>query len=82
MVSEPVAYAGWVKPAPPRTPNYLRFIVTGAILGFVAGAVFSLVGESAPDYSSGAQVAFFGVIFGGIGALLAALLAVLLERRP
>jgi hypothetical protein len=71
-----------VRPAPPRTPNYLRFIVTGAIVGFVLGAVFSLVGESAPDYSSGSQIAFFGVMFGGIGALLAGLLAVLLERRP
>ena len=71
-----------MRPAPPRTPNYLRFIVTGAILGFVVGAVFSLVGEGAPDYSSGAQIAFFGVMFAGIGALLAGLLAVLLERRP
>ena len=82
MVPESLAYAGGVKPAPPRTPNYLRFIVTGAIVGFLGGAIFSLVGESAPDYSSGAQIAFFGVIFAGIGALLAALLAVLLERRP
>jgi len=56
--------------------------VTGAILGFIGGGIFSMVGESAPGYSSGAQIAFFGVIFGGIGALLAALLAVLLERRP
>ena len=32
-----VAYAGRVRPAPPRTPNYLRFIVTGAIVGFLAG---------------------------------------------
>jgi hypothetical protein len=56
--------------------------VTGAIIGFLGGAIFSLVGEAAPDYSSGAQIAFFGVIFGGIGALLAAVLAVLLERRP
>lgn len=71
-----------MKSAPPRTPNYLRFIVTGAIVGFVGGTVFSLVGESAPDYSVMSQIAFFGVIFGGIGALLAGLLAVLLERRP
>ena len=71
-----------MKPAPPRTPNYLRFIVTGAIIGFLGGAIFSMVGESAADYSSAAQIAFFGVMFGGIGALLAGLLAVLLERRP
>ena len=70
-----------MKPAPPRTPNYLRFIVTGAIIGFLGGAIFSLVGESPADYSASAQIAFFGVMFAGIGALLAGLLAVLLERR-
>ena len=80
MVPEPVAYAEWVRPAPPRTPNYLRFIVTGAIIGFLGGAIFSLVGESAADYSASAQIAFFGVMFAGIGALLAGLVAVLLER--
>ena len=77
-----MTYAGRVKPAPPRTPNFLRFIVTGAIVGFVGGIVFSLVGESATDYSALSQIAFFGVIFGGLGALLAGGLAVLLERRP
>ncbi len=82
MVPWAVAYAGRVRPAPPRTPNYLRFIVTGAIVGFLAGAIFSLVGESATDYSAGSQIAFFGVMFAGIGALLAGLVAVLLERRP
>jgi MFS superfamily sulfate permease-like transporter len=80
MVPEPVAYAEWVRSAPPRTPNYLRFIVTGAIIGFLGGAIFSLVGESAADYSATAQIAFFGVMFAGIGALLAGLVAVLLER--
>lgn len=80
MVPDPVAYAGEVRPAPPRTPNYLRFIVTGAIVGFLGGAIFALVGESAPDYSSATQIGFFGVMFAGLGALLAGLLAVLLER--
>ena len=56
--------------------------MTGAIVGFLAGAIFSLVGESVTDYSAGSQIAFFGVMFAGIGALLAGLVAVLLERRP
>jgi hypothetical protein len=80
VVPDPVAYADWVKPAPPRTPNHLRFIVTGAIVGFIGGAIFSMVGEPAADYSAGAQIAFFGVMFASIGALLAGLVAVLLER--
>ena len=73
-------YAGNV-PAPPRTPNYLRFIVTGAVLGFVVGVVIALVGDTAPDYSLGSQVSFFGVLCGGLGALGAALVAVFAERR-
>jgi len=39
-----------VRPAPPRTPNYLRFIVTGAVVGLVVGAIFSLVGAPVADY--------------------------------
>lgn len=70
-----------MRSAPPRTPNYLRFIVTGAIIGFIAGAVFALSGEEAANYSTGSELGYFGVMFGGIGALLAGLLAVLLERR-
>ena len=82
MVPHPVAYAGGVTSAPPRTPNYLRFIVTGAVIGLLGGAIVSVATESAGAYSSGSQIAFFGVMFAGIGALLAGLLAVLLERRP
>lgn len=67
--------------APPRTPNFLRFIVTGALVGFVVGTVVAIVGEGAPDYSLGSQIGFFGVLFAALGALLAALLAVLVERR-
>jgi hypothetical protein len=80
-VADPGAYAGSVRSAPRRTPNYLRFIVSGAILGFIVGAVFSLSGEGAVNYSTGSELGYFGVMFGGLGALLAGLLAVLLERR-
>ena len=67
--------------APPRTPNFLRFIVTGAVVGFVVGVVVAVVSDNAPDYSLGSQISFFGVLFAGVGALLAALFAVLVERR-
>lgn len=76
-----MAYADEVRSAPPRTPNYLRFIVSGAIVGFVAGAIFALSSDAAANYSAGSEIGYFGVMFGGIGALLAGLLAVLLERR-
>jgi hypothetical protein len=65
-----------------RTPNFRRFIITGTLLGFVVGAVIAVAGDSAPDYSAGSQIGFFGVLFGALGALLSALFAVLLDRRP
>lgn len=71
-----------MRTASPRTPNYLRFLVTGAVLGFVIGVVVALWTDTAPRYSAGSQAAFFGVIFAGVGALLAGVVAVLLERRP
>ncbi len=80
-VADAVAYAGPVRSAPPRTPNYLRFIVSGAVIGFIIGAVFSLSGEGAVNYSTGSELGYFGVMFGGLGALLAGLVAVLMERR-
>ncbi len=70
-----------MRPAPPRTPNFLRFIITGALVGFVFGAFVAVAGEGTPDYSSGSQIGFFGVLFAALGALLAALLAVLMDRR-
>ncbi len=76
-----MAYADPVRSAPPRTPNFLRFIITGALVGFVVGAYVAVAGDGTPDYSAGSQIGFFGVLFAAIGALLAALLAVLIAPR-
>lgn len=67
--------------AGPRTPNYLRFVVTGAIVGFALGVVIALVGDSAAGYSGFSQVGLLGMTFALLGALLGALVGVLLERR-
>jgi hydroxyethylthiazole kinase-like sugar kinase family protein len=65
-----------------RTPQFRRIIVTGALVGFVVGAFVSLAGDSATGYSGGSQLGFFGVLFAALGAFLAALVAVLIDRRP
>lgn len=62
-------------------PSFSRFIATGAILGFVAGGVASLTGDPAPSYGEGAAVAYLGIFGAAIGAMLAAVVAVLLDRR-
>lgn len=75
--------AGSVAPvnAPRRSPNFTRFIVTGAVLGFVAGAVIAVLNESAPGYDEGSAMLYIGVFGATLGAVLAGLLAVLLDRR-
>ena len=67
--------------APRRTPNFTRFIATGAILGFVVGAVVSLFGDRAPGLSENSALFYIGVFGMLIGAVLAAVVAVLLDRR-
>ena len=51
-------------------PSFSRFIVTGAIIGFIAGGVASLTGDP-----------YLGIFGAAIGAMLAAVVAVLLDRR-
>jgi len=65
----------------PRTPDFKRFIFTGVVLGFVVGAVLSVIGDQAPGYGAGSQVGYLGVMGAFLGALAAGLVAVLLDRR-
>jgi ABC-type transport system involved in cytochrome c biogenesis permease subunit len=67
--------------APRRTPNFTRFIATGAILGFVVGAVAALVGDQAPGLSENSAMFYIGVFGAAIGAVLGALVAVAFDRR-
>ena len=67
--------------APRRSPNFTRFIATGAILGFVVGAVASLFGDRAPGLSENSALFYIGVFGAAIGAVLGALVAVAFDRR-
>jgi hypothetical protein len=69
-----------------RSPNFVAFISTGVILGFVIGSVFAYFGggdttEYGRTYSETSSVLFLGVLGAFVFGLLAAVLAVLLERR-
>ncbi len=65
-----------------RTPQFRRIIVTGALVGFVVGVFVALAGDGVNGYSASTEVGFFGVLFAALGAFLAALFAVLVDRRP
>ena len=75
-----------VKPA--RHVRFLPFILTGVVLGFVVGAALALGGWFAdPDptvasnYAPTAGVGYLGVIGALLFGLLAAVVAVLVDRR-
>ena len=72
--------AGPVAPRPRRHPRYLRFLLSGALLGLVATAVVVLGrGEGAEDV--GRVAGYLAVVLVGLGALLGGLVAVLVEGR-
>ena len=73
---------------PGRRPRFLPFILTGVVLGFVVGAALALGGWFAdPDptvasnYAPSAGVGYLGVIGALLFGLLAAVIAVLVDRR-
>lgn len=73
-------------PQPVRIPNYKRFLITGALLGLAIGVFFGLREPGGPDYVSAMQVdngeatAFLGALGAFLGAGIAGVLAILLDR--
>lgn len=64
-----------------RAPRFGPFLLTGAVIGIIAGVLVDLLGPAAPGIDSTSALAFFAVIGGLVGTLLAAIVAVLLDRR-
>jgi hypothetical protein len=65
-----------------RAPRYRAFVLAGAVLGLIAGAVTSIVlgGGDAP-FSPTTVTGYVGVIGLLIGGLLGAAVAIVIERR-
>ncbi len=73
-----------------RSPNFARFIITGALVGFVLGGLVAMTHAlegNSPSYPAGYTYSEYQAVMylGLLGALLfglaAAVLAVLLDRR-
>lgn len=64
-----------------RAPRYRAFGFTGGFLGLVVGIVLALSFDAAGNYSAQTILGYFMAIFGLVGALLGAGVAVLLDRR-
>jgi hypothetical protein len=64
-----------------RAPRYRAFVLVGAILGLVAGAVASIVLGGGPgNFSPASLTGYVGVIGLLLGGLLGGAVAVLVER--
>ncbi|MEO6413109.1 MAG: hypothetical protein ABIO48_11040 [Pedococcus sp.] len=68
-----------------RYPNFVAFISTGVILGFVLGSALAYFRDDGTtygrDYSVTSGVLFIGLVGACVFGLFAAILAVLLDRR-
>jgi hypothetical protein len=55
-------------------------MITGAVIGFVVGAIVASTGPNATGYSQRTGVALIGGVLAALGALVAAIIALVLER--
>ena len=75
-----------MSPDVPRTPNFKRFLVTGALVGLVIGVLIGLREPGGPSYTIaksydvGTAVLFLGALGVFLGAGLAGIIALLLDR--
>ncbi len=63
-----------------RTPNFVRFIVTGAVVGFIVGLIIASTGPDTQGYSDRTGMVLIGGILAAFGALAGAIVALVLER--
>lgn len=64
-----------------RAPRYPVFLVTGTVVGVVTALVAGLSGPTPTSMGRGPLVGYLSVALGLFGALLGAIVALLLDRR-
>lgn len=64
-----------------RRPNFVAFLISGGLIGLVVGFFVSAFGPAATSYGASSTVGFLGLISAGLGALVAGIIAVLLDTR-
>ena len=64
----------------PRIPNFKRFLITGAVLGFIVGAAIAIVGDEVQGYTTTTGALYIGALGAFLGTGLAGVLGILLDR--
>jgi hypothetical protein len=60
-------------------PNFTRFLITGAVVGIIVGALIGAYGTDAPNYDAGTEVAYLAALGLFIGLGLSGLVAIGLD---
>lgn len=76
---DPTLAPGWYRVR--RSVKFRNFLLTGALLGFLLGAVVSARGPVSPRAGEASAMAFLGMVGALIGTLVAGVVAVLIDRR-
>jgi hypothetical protein len=77
-------YVGVVSQSPRKVrsaPKFMAFLLTGGLAGLLIGFLLSVIGPVDASYDATAVLGFLGLIFAGLGMLVGAIIAVLLDRR-
>ena len=64
-----------------RAPKYVPFLILGALVGAAAAALVAYGLPGSASFDAGSVFGFFLVLFAGGGAILGAVLALVLDRR-
>ena len=64
-----------------RAPKYVPFLILGALVGSAAAALVAYGLPGSTSFVAGSVFGFFLVLFAGGGAILGAVLALVLDRR-
>ncbi len=67
-------------PNRPRIPNFKRFLITGAVLGFIVGALISALGDPVEGYTASSGALYIGAFGAFIGTGVAGVIGILLDR--
>ncbi len=76
---DPTLAPGWYRVR--RRVKFRNFLLTGAVLGFLVGAVVSAMGPATPRAGEWSAMAFLGMVGALFGTLIAGVAAVLVDRR-
>ena len=68
------------RPDRPRIPNFKRFLITGAVLGFIVGAAISILGDEVQGYTTTTGALYIGALGAFLGTGVAGVIGILLDR--